>query len=73
METIHMDKIPEFMKNNDLYNTLFENDVKTIIPKKYLPVSPKIKTYDQFCKFIEMCRFWCIDHLPYSVYEYIID
>jgi hypothetical protein len=72
MQTININSLPELYKESELCSILFETNHIAVVPIKYKPVLPNIKTYSDFVKIIDICRYWCVDKLPNTIYEYVL-
>ena len=72
MCNIEFSEIPEFLHNSELYKSCLESEDDFEILKKYYKNDLIINSIDDFIHMLYTLRFWCIEKIPYEVYDYII-
>ena len=74
MNTIHRDDIPDFLKNSDLYKTLYdEDDCEITIPAKYFIDSVKLENEKDLDRLLETLRFWMANDIPDEIIEFVLE
>lgn len=68
------DKIPQFLKNSDLYKTLefddsFEDSFK--IPNKYFRESTKVESLEDLSDLLQVLRYWLSEEKPFDIYNFV--
>lgn len=69
---ININKIPKWIQNSGLYNNLKDNDDEDNINilEEYSPFL-RVNNEDDFIKFINVCKYWCINKFPSFIFSYI--
>ena len=68
---IEFSEIPDFLHNSELYQTCLESEDDFEILKKYYKNDLIINSIDDFFHILYTLRFWCIEKIPYEIYDYI--
>ena len=68
---IEFSEISDFLHNSELYKNL-ESEDDFEISKKYYKNDLIINSIDDFIHILYTLRFWCIEKIPYKVYDYIM-
>ena len=68
------DKIPQFLKNSDLYKTLefddsFEDSFK--IPNKYFRETTKVESLEDLSELLQVLRYWLSEEKPFDIYNFV--
>jgi len=66
-------EIPEFLYDSELYKNCLESGDDFNIKKKYYKNDLIINSIDDFIHLLYTLRFWCINEIPYTVYNYILN
>lgn len=68
------DRIPQFLKNSDLYKTLefdnsFEDSFK--IPNKYFRETTKVESLEDLADLLQVLRYWLSEEKPFDIYNFV--
>ena len=68
------DKIPQFLKNSDLYKTLefdssFEDSFS--IPNKYFRENTKVESLEDLSELLQVLRYWLSEEKPFDIYNFV--
>lgn len=64
----------EIFKNTELYKSLEEDDhIDKAIDQKYLLENIDINTIDDLEKILEAFRYWGVQTMPWSIYDFMVD
>jgi len=69
--TIEFSEIPQFLYNSELYNNLESSDNFEIL-KKYYKNDLIIYSINDFFHILYTLRYWCIEKIPYEIYDYVL-
>jgi hypothetical protein len=69
---IEFSEIPDFLHNSELYKTCLESGDNFEILKKYYKNDLIINSIDDFIHMLYTLRFWCIEKIPYELYDYVL-
>ena len=67
------DKIPQFLKNSDLYKTIefdgsFEDSFS--IPNKYFRENTKVESLEDLSELLQVLRYWLSEEKPF-IYDFV--
>lgn len=77
-KTINIESYEEFIEKKEIYkNKLFDineekKDYLKIINPKYIVKNTEIKNIDDLYKLIEVIRYWDLNKIPDSIYDFVI-
>ncbi len=75
MNEILLKNVPKWIQDSGFYNDLKENhedETEPIyVPERFSPFI-KVNNNDDFIRYIEICKFWCINKLSQFIYNYCI-
>ena len=70
--TISINDVPEWLRDSEIYRNFEEGEGEFQLDSKYIVSTPNIETPEDFKKVMYAYTFWCVDKIPYSVFEFAI-
>lgn len=64
--------VPEWLRDSEIYRNFEEGEGEFEIDSRYIVSTSKIERPEDFEKVMYAYTFWCVDKVPYSVFEFAI-